>query len=361
VPARASLRLTTRMIISLGVVLALPLLLITTATGSAPTTTTSSTSTTSTIPGTTTTSAPVNTVLPWPAQDSAAVAIPSLEVSAGSPNQPRVPIASLTKLMTAWVVLQKIPLAVGQIGSCLTVNAQDVAFFHQNLSIQESTVKIVVGERLCENTLFRGLFVHSAGDYAEMLVRLTGMNNAAFLKAMNADATALGLSQTHYADYTGISTGDLSTAQDVATLTVDLMTSQPFIDSIVSLTKVHLPVAGWVGSYTPYIGSDGVVGVKSGYTLASGGCVALAINVTIGGVVVPTYEVVLSQPGANALDVAGAHALQLMRALRPSLTLVRVAEVKTVAWIGSPSLVTPTTTTTTTTTTSSTTTTIPTI
>jgi D-alanyl-D-alanine carboxypeptidase (penicillin-binding protein 5/6) len=187
------------------------------------------------------------------------------------------------------------------------------------------------------------------------------MNNAAFLNAMNADATALGLSQTHYADYTGISTGDLSTAQDVATLTVDLMTSQPFIDSIVSLTKVHLPVAGWVGSYTPYIGSDGVVGVKSGYTLASGGCVAMAINVTIGGVVVPTYEVVLSQPGANALDVAGAHALQLMRALRPSLTLVRVAEVKTVAWIGSPSLVTPTTTTTTTTTTSSTTTTIPTI
>ena len=104
-----------------------------------------------------------------------------------------------------------------------------------------------------------------------------------------------------------------------------------------------------------------MVGVKSGYTLASGGCVALAINVTIGGVVVPPYEVVLSQPGANALDVAGAHALQLMRALRPSLTLVRVAEVKTVAWIGSPSLVTPTTTTTTTTTTSSTTTTIPTI
>ena len=168
------------MVISLGVVLALPLLLITTATGSAPTTTTSSTSTTSTIPGTTTTSAPVNTVLPWPAQDSAAVAIPSLEVSAGSPNQPRVPIASLTKLMTAWVVLQKIPVGRRPNGLCLTVNAQDVAFFHQNLSIQESTVKIVVGERLCENTLFRGLFVHSAGDYAEMLVRLTILTTQLF-------------------------------------------------------------------------------------------------------------------------------------------------------------------------------------
>ena len=71
---------------------------------------------------------------------------------------------------------------------------------------------------------------------------------------MNADATALGLSQTHYADYTGISTGDLSTAQDVATLTVDLMTSQPFIDSIVSLTKVHLPVAGSFPRTRPTLG-----------------------------------------------------------------------------------------------------------
>ena len=207
------------MVISIGVVLALPSLLVATATatGSATTTTTittSSTTTTSTMPGsttttlagstTTTTIVPVNTVLPWPAQDSAALAIPSVDVTAQSTNQPRVPIASLTKLMTTWVVLQKLPLALNQSGPCLTVNAKDVAFFHQNLSIQESTVKIVVGETLCENTLFRGLFVHSAGDYAELLVRLTGMSNASFLSAMNADAATLGLTQTHYADYTGI-------------------------------------------------------------------------------------------------------------------------------------------------------------
>ena len=139
------------------------------------------------------------------------------------------------------------------------------------------------------------------------------------------------------------------------------MTSQPFIAGIVALTKVHLPVAGWVGSYTPYIGTDGVVGVKSGYTLASGGCVSMAINVTIGGIVVPTYEVVLSQPGDNALNVAGQHALNLMRALRTSLALVRTSDARTVVWIGSPELVTPTTTTTTTTTSSTTTTTTTTV
>ncbi len=182
----------------------------------------------------------------------------------------------------------------------------NVAFFHQNLSIQESTLKIRLGERLCEGTLLRGLLVHSSGDYAELLVQLTGMSQSQFVAMMNNDALTLGLSKTHYADFTGISPSDLSTAEDQTTLAVDLMTSEPVVDSIVALTKVKVPVAGEVGTYTPYLGSDGVVGVKSGYTLAAGGCVVMAINVTLGGIVVPTYEVVLSQQGPNALDVAGA-------------------------------------------------------
>jgi D-alanyl-D-alanine carboxypeptidase (penicillin-binding protein 5/6) len=259
--------------------------------------------------------------------------------------------------MTTWVVLQKLPLTSNESGPCLIVNAADVAFFHQNLSIQESTAKIQVGENLCENTLLKGLLVHSAGDYAELLVRLAGMSTATFVATMNVDATTLGLSRTHFADFTGISPSDLSTARDIAALVVDLVTADPIVNGIVVLPKVHLPVAGWLVSYTPYVGSDGVVGVKSGYTLAAGGCVAMAINVNVGGIVVPTYEVVLSQQGGNALNVAGAYGLGLMRMLRASMTLVNTSSGKMVKWIGSPALVTPTTTTTTTTTTSTSTTT----
>jgi D-alanyl-D-alanine carboxypeptidase (penicillin-binding protein 5/6) len=259
--------------------------------------------------------------------------------------------------MSTWVVLQKLPLATNQLGPCLSVNAHDVAFYHQNLSIQESTVKIVRGERLCEETLLRGLFVHSAGDYVELLVRLTGLSSATFVAAMNADASSLGLTQTHFADFTGISPHDLSTAHDVTALTVDLMTNQPVLEKIVALTRVHLPFAGWVASYTPYIGTDGVVGVKSGYTLAAGGCVAMEINVSLGGIIVPTYEVILDQQGPNALNVAGAHAVTLMRALRTKLTVANGPSGKFVKWTGSSNLVTPTTTTTSTSTTTSTTTT----
>ena len=365
-------RVATRGVLALFIVLVVmsALLVDSSATSSSPTTTstttstvvgtssttTISTSTTSTILGTTTTR-PTTTTFPWPSGDSAAVAVPQLSVVAASPNQPRVPIASLTKLMTAWVVLQQFPIAYDQKGPCTVVNAADVAFFHENLSIQESTAKIRLGEVLCEGTLLRGLFVHSAGDYAMLLVQLTRMSQSKFINTMNVDALSLGLSQTHYADFTGISPQDLSTAQDVVRITVDLMTSEPVIDSIAALTKVRLPVAGELGSYTPFIGTDGVVGVKSGYTLASGGCVAMAINVMLGGIIVPTYEVVLSQQGPNGLNVAGAHGIALMKALRSSMSVVSSQGVRTVTWTGSSSDVVPTTTTTTTPTTTTTTTT----
>jgi D-alanyl-D-alanine carboxypeptidase (penicillin-binding protein 5/6) len=180
------------------------------------------------------------------------------------------------------------------------------------------------------------------------------MSDASFVATMNRDALLLGLTQTHYADYTGISPSDLSTAQDQATLGVDLMTSQPLAASIVALPKVKLPIAGWVGSYTPYVGTDGVVGVKSGYTLAAGGCVVMAINTNVGGIIVPTYEVILSQQSANALNVAGADALTLMRALRANMILTRSSSGSVVTWIGPAADVATTTTSTTTTTTTTT-------
>ena len=83
----------------------------------------------------------------------------------------------------------------------------------------------------------------------------------------------------------------------------------------------------------------------------------MAINVMLGGIIVPTYEVVLSQQGPNGLNVAGAQGIALMKALRSSMSVVSSQGVRTVTWTGSSSDVVPTTTTTTTPTTTTTTTT----
>jgi D-alanyl-D-alanine carboxypeptidase (penicillin-binding protein 5/6) len=262
------------------------------------------------------------------------MAIPRLCVSATSKYQPRVPIASLTKMMTVWVVLHQLPLAYSQRGPCLIVSAHDVALWDYDVDSGQSNARIVVGEKICEGTLLRGLLVHSAGDYSQLLESIIGWSPATFVRVMNRDAKAMGLTRTHYVDLTGISPQDQSTAGNQATLAVNLMSDEPIVDQIVALTHVALPYNGVVESYTPLIGVANVVGVKSGYTNPAGGCDVMAVKVTIGANTFLTYAVVLGQQGWNALNTAGDAALALSQSLRPSIKQVRTTSGVQLEWTG---------------------------
>jgi D-alanyl-D-alanine carboxypeptidase (penicillin-binding protein 5/6) len=240
-------------------------------------------------------------------------------------------------MMTTWVVLHQLPLTYAQVGPCLIVNAHDVALYNYDVRSGQSNARIVRGEQICEGTLLRGLLVHSAGDYSELLMRLTGWSQATFVRVMNLDARQLDLRRTHYVDLTGIGLGDQSTARNQATLAVTLMANEPIVDQIVTLPQVVLPYAGVVGSYTPLIGTNGVVGVKSGFTNEAGGCDVMAVKMTIGNAVVLTYAVVLGQFGADPLGVAGNSALTLTRSLRHSIARVASHKEVLVKWVGSSS------------------------
>jgi serine-type D-Ala-D-Ala carboxypeptidase (penicillin-binding protein 5/6) len=238
-------------------------------------------------------------------------------------------------MMTVWVVLHQLPLTYQQRGPCLVVSAQDVALYDYDVDSGQSNARIVLGERICESTLLRGLLVHSAGDYSQLLQSIIGWSPATFVRVMNADAKKMGLTRTHYVDLSGISPDDQSTAGDQATLAVTLMTDEPIVDQIVALTHVALPYNGVVQSYTPLIGVADVVGVKSGYTKPAGGCDVMAVKVTIGANTFLTYAVVLGQHGWNALGTAGDAALALARSLRPSIKQVRTSSGVQLEWTGS--------------------------
>jgi D-alanyl-D-alanine carboxypeptidase (penicillin-binding protein 5/6) len=238
-------------------------------------------------------------------------------------------------MMTAWVVLRKLPLATGQRGPCLTVNAADVALYDNDIDNDLSSVRIVKGLNLCESLLLRGMLVHSAADYAQLLVELTGMQEPTFVSAMNQAARSLGLRSTGYVDVTGISVGDRSTAQDQVTLAADLMTDEPVVQGMVDLPDVSLPAAGVVASFTPFVGQGNIIGVKSGYTNAAGGCDAMAARDNFVSSVITTYAVVLGEHGANAVNAAGDAALDLTRSIRALIARVRTPSGVEVEWIGS--------------------------
>lgn len=271
----------------------------------------------------------------WPSVGSAALLIPSLGVKESWHNQV-VPIASLTKMMTAYVTLQHLPLALGQSGPCLIVTTADVATYETLDGEGESVAYVTAGENLCEIDLLNGLLVHSASNYAVMLADMVAGSTTNFIALMNETATVLDLPETHYADVYGFDPHSVSTALEQGELAEVLMAS-PVARAIVDQSSVTLPVAGTVQSFTPYVGTDNVIGVKSGRTAAAGGCDVMAMTFQHGSTTQTLYAVVLGQQGGNLLGPAGEAALALAdSALRSTFpkypTLVRLIARGTLGW-----------------------------
>ena len=265
----------------------------------------------------TTVTVPAQSVtLPWPTTGQAAIAIPSIGVDVASgPEQP-VPVASLTKLMTAYVILHDHPLALHDAGPSITVTQADVDDYDHDTVNDDSNAQVTAGEPLTEQQLLGGLLVHSADNYADLLARWDAGSTTAFVAKMNASAVRLGMVHSHFDDASGISPASVSTASDMLTVAAIDM-ANPVFASIVRTTSVTLPVAGTLSNYTPLIGLQGVIGVKSGYTSAAGGCDVLGAVRTVHGRPVLLLAAVTGQTGLQVLAQAGLHGLALVSAVAP--------------------------------------------
>ncbi len=277
----------------------------------------------------------VEPAVSWPAQGQAAYSIPALDVSGASPIPAPVPIGSITKMMTAHVVLRDLPLSSGIDGPTVTVTPADVAAFEDEVAQGQSNVAIAVGEVLTERQLLEGALIHSGNDYTDLLARLDAGSTDAFVAKLNAEAARLGLTQTTYADASGYSPKTVSTPAEQLKVAAQLM-ADPTTSEIVAKTSVELPVAGTVTTYTPFLGTYGVVGVKSGLTTVAGGCDVMAINTTVAGQRVQILTAVTGQQGADRLGTAGQVALdlaiQVERGIVPVIVAAPPAPVATLGW-----------------------------
>jgi serine-type D-Ala-D-Ala carboxypeptidase (penicillin-binding protein 5/6) len=254
--------------------------------------------------------------LPWPTVGQGAVAVPALGVNVASgPEQP-APVASLTKLMTAYVVLHDHPVALGQPGPTITVTQADVDDYDNATVDDDSNAAVTLNEQISEADVLGGLLVHSADNYADLLATWDAGSMPAFVAKMNAAAARLGMDHSHFADASGVSPGSQSTASDLLKVAA-LDMADPTFASMVRMSSVTLPVAGTISTYTPLLGVQGVIGVKSGFTTAAGGGDVLAVRRTVNGTSVLVLAAVTGQTGPVVLAQAGLHALALVDAVAP--------------------------------------------
>ncbi len=202
------------------------------------------------------------------------------------------PIASITKLMTALVVLE----SAQDLNEQLTVTDQDVD------TLRYTRSHLRVGVHASRLDFLRMALIASENRAASALGRSFPGGITAFVERMNAEAARLGMTSTHFEDSSGLNGNNVSTAHDLAIL-VQAAMQYPLIHEITTTASVAVPV-GFRGrpvvfrNTNPLVAkSDWDIGLsKTGFINESGQC--LVMQATISGH--PMVIVLLDSRGRHA-------------------------------------------------------------
>jgi D-alanyl-D-alanine carboxypeptidase (penicillin-binding protein 5/6) len=205
----------------------------------------------------------------WPATGQASYELDGTDFN--SPDQAPVPIASVAKVMTAYVTVQHLPA-----GAQLVVDEGDVADMKRRKGRGESIVKVKAGELLTRNQALTALLLPSANNVAAMLAERVSGNWPAFLGLMNRTARDLGMTDTTYTDPSGYQPSTVSTAHDQLLLLRAAMRSST-LARIMGQPSAYVPDAGVVHNTNSLLGHDGFVAGKTGSTSAAGGCLVFRV------------------------------------------------------------------------------------
>jgi D-alanyl-D-alanine carboxypeptidase (penicillin-binding protein 5/6) len=280
--------------------------------------------------------------LPWPSKGSAAVSVKDFGFLGAHGDEAPRPIASTAKIMTALLVLEDHPLALGQSGPEVTVTEEDVADYQKDFRQDQSVVPVTVGEKLSELQLLQALLLPSGNNAADLLAKWDAGSKDAFIAKMNARAAALGMAHTHYDDASGFSAKTVSTPSDLLIVGAKAM-ENPVFRQTVAMVQTTLPVAGVVRNVNSILGKDGNIGIKTGSTDEAGGCFVSASAQQVAGKPMEVYAAVLGQDRlGDALDATMALTRAVASSFRQTKLLSRTDVVATLtpAW-GEPVQVVP--------------------
>jgi serine-type D-Ala-D-Ala carboxypeptidase (penicillin-binding protein 5/6) len=251
----------------------------------------------------------------WPTHGQAAFRIGTAPAQA-SPAQRPAPIASLAKVMTAYVVLGRRPLPAGAAGPTIVVTPHDERDYRMRRAQGQSVVAVRAGERLSERDALLALLLPSANNVAALLARFAAGTSETFVRAMNAQARALGMRHTVYTDPSGYNERTVSTAADQLLL-AGIVARHDVLATMVARSSARLPVAGTVRNTDVLLGQDGFVGMKTGSDDAAGGCFMFESWRVVQRQLVPVVGVVLGQPGRHLMLTGQYAARQLVRKVAP--------------------------------------------
>ncbi len=291
-------------------------------------------------------------VVALPTTGSAAVSISGAEAFAALAAQDGIlastggtdplPIASITKLVTAMVILDAKPLVPGDEGPTVTFSEAD-SDLYDDYYVQQATVQPMrAGSSMSQHDALELMLVASASNYADALSTWAFGSRAGFLAATKVWIAERGLTGTTIVEPTGISARNTSTLVDLISLG-RLATADAVIAEIVA--SPALQVAGFsAANNNDIVGSYGITGIKTGTLEAAGSCLLFSATLDVGAdAPISVIGVALGGASRESVDAA---VVALLESLKggfrdiPTTTAGQVVGRYTTLWGDSSGLVT---------------------
>ncbi|MFF5505945.1 serine hydrolase [Streptomyces roseolus] len=237
--------------------------------------------------------------MPWPGEGQGAVEIEGVGSMGTYGAQKPAPIASVTKTMTAYVILRDHPLKGNQKGPRITVDQKAA---DQAKAAHESTAPVKKGQTYTEKELLQLLMIPSANNVARLLARWDAGSEQAFVDKMNAAAKELGMTQSRYTDPSGLLDSTVSTPQDQLKLAKAVMKFDVFRE-IVDMPNATIEGVGYIeNNNSRLLLKDGVTGIKTGSSTPAGGNLLWSANTVVDGRTHRIVGIVMGAQNAETLN-----------------------------------------------------------
>ncbi|MGX1562768.1 D-alanyl-D-alanine carboxypeptidase [Streptomyces sp. NPDC055506] len=233
--------------------------------------------------------------IPWPADGQAALDVQGIGTFGSSGEQKPVPIASVAKVMTAYVILREHPLKSGEDGPKIGI---DQAAEDQSDAGQESTVDVTKGDKITQREALESILIASANNVARLLARWDAGSEKAFVQKMNDAAKDLGMKNSTYTDPSGLNNTTVSTAVDQVKLARAAMEQPAFREVAAMMSYVDYKGTKH-DNWNRLVGSNNVTGIKTGTTTSALGNLVFAAKKDVDGETHRVIGAVVRQPAGG--------------------------------------------------------------
>ncbi|MEV4974968.1 D-alanyl-D-alanine carboxypeptidase [Streptomyces scopuliridis] len=265
--------------------------------------------------------------MPWPDEGQGGAEVEGVGTIGMYGQQKPAPIASVAKVMTAYVILRDHPITGEQVGPKIEV---DKKAGEEANRPDESTAPIKEGQQFTQKQMLQLLMIPSGNNAARLLARWDAKSEAAFVEKMNAAAKDLGMTNSTYTDPSGLESSTVSTAADQLKLGKAVMQNDVFRE-IVNLPQVEIPgIDNMIINNNSILLEPGVSGIKTGSSTPAGGNLLWAANTIVDGQNRRIIGVVMGvQNGVklwDKLEMSIQNSLKLIKAAQDGVTSARVVK-----------------------------------